>query len=183
VMEKFNLIFVASEIALRIYLTIGFAAVLGLAVLAATSTDAMVRRLGKRWKPLHKLIYVIAPLAVLHFFLQSKIDVSEAVLMAGLFILLMSYRVVIGRKFPVSPVVLSTAAVVAAGATALIEFAWYGLATGVDPWAVAKANVMISFGLRPAPLVLLTGIAVTFIVSLRRRFAAPRSALRERPAC
>ena len=183
VMEKFNLIFVASEIALRIYLTIGFAAVLGLAVLAATSTDAMVRRLGKRWKPLHKLIYVIAPLAVLHFFMQSKIDASEATLMAGLFALLMIYRLLISRKLQPSLLVMSAAALLGAVATAAIEFAWYGLATGVDPWIVAKANVMVSLGLRPAPLVLLAGLAVAVIVALRRQLASPRPALRARPAC
>src|SRR5581483_9367191 len=45
---------VASEIALRVYLTIGFTALLGLCALAATSTDAMVRRLGRRWQRLHR---------------------------------------------------------------------------------------------------------------------------------
>ena len=63
--EAFDLAKVATEIAVRIYLTIGFAAVLGLAALAATSTDGMIRRLGaRRWQRLHRLVYAIALLAV-----------------------------------------------------------------------------------------------------------------------
>src|SRR5512139_1796005 len=55
--EKFKLAFVASEIALRIYLTIGFVGLVGLCLLTATSTDAAVRKLGPRWKQLHRLVY------------------------------------------------------------------------------------------------------------------------------
>ena len=58
--QMFDLWKVASEIVLRLYLTIGFVALLGLAALAATSTDGMVRRLGgKRWQRLHQAIYGI----------------------------------------------------------------------------------------------------------------------------
>ena len=61
----FDLVKVASEITLRVYLTVGFTAWLGLATLAATSTDGMVRRLGGlRWRRLHQLVYVIAVLAL-----------------------------------------------------------------------------------------------------------------------
>ena len=58
--QMFDLWKVASEIVLRLYLTIGFTALLGLAALAITSTDGMVRRLGgKRWQRLHNIIYGI----------------------------------------------------------------------------------------------------------------------------
>src|SRR4029077_8050886 len=57
--QHYDLLHVASEIAQRFYLTIGFVAWLGLATLAATSTDAMIRRLGARWSALHKLVYGI----------------------------------------------------------------------------------------------------------------------------
>ena len=52
--QNFNLARVASEIALRIYLTIGFAALIGLSILGATSTDAAIRKLGRNWNRLHK---------------------------------------------------------------------------------------------------------------------------------
>jgi methionine sulfoxide reductase heme-binding subunit len=67
--QMFDLGKVVSEIALRLYLTIGFVALTGLSVLAATSTDGMVRRLGgQRWQRLHQVVYVIAFLALIHFF-------------------------------------------------------------------------------------------------------------------
>jgi len=75
---------VASEIVLRYYLTIGFTAWLGLAVLAATSNDAMVRRLGGlRWRNLHQLIYPIAVLGAIHYFMQSKLEVFEPTVIGG----------------------------------------------------------------------------------------------------
>jgi len=74
--EKFNVVKVASEIVLRLYLTIGFISFLGLTALALTSTDGMVRRLGvRRWQRLHQLIYVIVLLALIHFFQQTKLNV------------------------------------------------------------------------------------------------------------
>lgn len=165
--SKFNLAFVASEIALRIYLTIGFVALLGLSVLAATSTDRAVRRLGKRWKQLHLIVYGIAVLGILHFFMQSKIDASEATMMAGFFFTLMIYRAVIARRIALSAQTLALCAAAGSLATAIAEFVWYGLATGVDPWGVAQANVMLGFGLRPAVIVLLVGLAVAAIPRAR----------------
>jgi len=84
--QMFDLWKVASEIALRLYLTIGFTALLGLTALAVTSTDGMVRRLGgKRWQRLHNVIYVIGLLALIHYFQQTKADVSVPTFAAGLF--------------------------------------------------------------------------------------------------
>ncbi len=71
--QRYDLLHVASEIVLRFYLTIGFVALVGLATLAATSTDAMIRRVGaQNWNRLHKLVYPIAPLALLHFFCRRR---------------------------------------------------------------------------------------------------------------
>ncbi len=161
--SKFDLGFVVSEIALRIYLTIGFVALLGLSLLAATSTDRAVRRLGKRWKQLHRVIYGIAALGILHFFMQSKIDASQATMMAGFFFTLMIYRAVIARRIPLSTATLALCAVAGGLATAVAEFAWYGLMTGVDPWRIATANLMLAHGLRPAVIVLLAGLGVALM--------------------
>lgn len=133
------------EILRRIYLTIGFAALLGLTALAATSTDAAARRLGgAAWRRLHSLAYPIAGLALVHFTLQSKADVTEPMLMAGFFAWLMGYRAIAPQGG--SPGV------------AAIEFAWYALATGIDPWRVLLANLDTAFGLRPAGWVLVAGV-------------------------
>ena len=98
--EAFDLAKVASEIVLRIYLTIGFAAVLGLSALAATSTDSMVRRLGRRWQTLHRLVYLIALLAVVHYWMQSKLEIWEPTIMVGIYLWLMGYRL-LARRFAV----------------------------------------------------------------------------------
>jgi methionine sulfoxide reductase heme-binding subunit len=172
--SKFDLGFVVSEIVLRFYLTIGFVALLGLSLLAATSFDSAIRKLGKRWKQIHQLVYVIALLGLLHYFIQSKIDVSPATLMAGLFILFMVYRVFINRRIALSPAVLGVSAVSASLLTALIEFAWYGLATGVDPFRIARANFLFSFGLRPAVVVLLAGLIPCVFVMFRNYTATSR---------
>ena len=156
--SKYDLAFVASEIILRFYLTIGFVALIGLSLLAATSFDSTVRKLGKKWKMLHRLVYGVAVLGLLHYFIQTKIDVSPAVLMTGFFFLLMVYRVFIMKRMGLMPAVLAISAVVACLLTAITEFTWYALATGVDPWRIAQANLMFSFGLRPAVIVLLVGL-------------------------
>jgi methionine sulfoxide reductase heme-binding subunit len=165
--SKYDLVFVASEIILRFYLTIGFVALIGLSLLAATSFDSAVRKLGKKWKLLHRLIYAIAVLGLLHYFIQTKIDVSPATLMAGFFILLMIHRIFISRRMALTPPVLATSAGLAGLLTAITEFAWYALATGVDPWRIAQANLMFSFGLRPAIIVLLVGLIPCGFVMLR----------------
>jgi methionine sulfoxide reductase heme-binding subunit len=93
--QMFDLVKVASEIVLRIYLTVGFTALIGLAVLAATSTDGMVRRLGAlRWQRLHTAVYGICVLALLHYFQQTKADVSVPTFTAGVFAWLMGYRLI-----------------------------------------------------------------------------------------
>lgn len=170
---KWDLAAIASEIASRYYLTIGFVAVLGLAALAATSTDAMIARMGSWWKRLHRVVYVIAVLAILHFFMQSKIDASEAALMAGLFLALMIYRLAFRLRLPVNALALAGIALAAAIATALVEFAWYGLATGADPWRVLGANLHPEQGLRPAVEVLLLALALGLCAEIYRRRSMP----------
>lgn len=170
--QNYDLAHVASEIISRYYLAIGFAALTGLALLAATSTDGMISRMGAWWKRLHRAVYVIAVLAILHFFMQSKIDASEATLMAGLFLTLMIYRLAIWCRLPMGAVVLAGVALAGAAATALAEFAWYGLATGANPWRVLGANLHTGQGLRPAVQVLLVTAAVVLIAEIWRRLPA-----------
>lgn len=172
--SKFDVGFVASEIIHRVYLTIGFVALLGLSLLAATSFDSSIRKLGRRWKQIHQLVYGIAGLGLMHYFIQSKIDVSPATLMAGLFILLMIYRLFINRRMALTPMVLGISAILASLLTALTEFAWYGLATGIDPFRIAKANLLFSFGLRPAAIVLLVGLVPCAYALLRNFITAPQ---------
>lgn len=168
--EKFDLAFVTSEIIHRIYLTIGFTALVGLSLLAATSTDWAVRKLGRNWKRLHLIVYGVAALALFHYFIQSKIDVSQPTMWSGFFLLLMIYRVVIKLRRPLTPPVLAGAAIAAGLLTAAVEFTWYGLATGVDPFRVLTANLVFAYGLRPAWIVLVAGLAVALLPWLKQAY-------------
>jgi methionine sulfoxide reductase heme-binding subunit len=168
--EKFDLVFVASEIVKRIYLTIGFTALIGLSLLAATSTDGALRWLGRNWKRLHMIVYGIAVLALLHYFMQSKIDVSQATLWSGFFLTLMIYRIALKLRFALTPATLAVCAAAGGLLTALSEFAWYGLATGVDPFRVLRANLVFSYGLRPAWIVFLVGLAVALIPWIKQAY-------------
>src|SRR6266700_2115126 len=117
--QMFDLVKVASEIAQRVYLIIGFTALIGLATLASTSTDAMVRRLGgRRWQRLHYAVYGIGALALIHYFQQTKADVSVPTFTAGVFTWLMGYRIVVKvwkmRGAPSTPALLALSVAVAA---------------------------------------------------------------------
>lgn len=165
--QKYKLLTVATEIALRFYLTIGFVALLGLSALAATSTDAAMKRLGKKWKQLHRLAYLIGGLALLHFFIQTKANVSEPVLFSGLFVWLMVWRLLpMPRRTALST--LFALVPVSAGLTMVLEFAWYGLATRIDPFRILNANWGWNFFPRPAHEVAAVALAVAIAVAIRQ---------------
>ncbi|MEW9808309.1 sulfite oxidase heme-binding subunit YedZ [Mesorhizobium sp. ZMM04-5] len=166
---KLDVARIASEIALRFYLTIGFVALVALIALGSTSTDAAIKRLGRNWVRLHKIVYAIGLLAALHFFIQSKADVYQPTLMAGLFLLMMLYRLAHWRGFAInSPLVLAAIAVLAALCTVAVEYAWYALATGVPPGRVLAANLQFSYSIRPAWWVLAVGAGMAVVAGVRR---------------
>jgi methionine sulfoxide reductase heme-binding subunit len=86
---------VLQDLVKRPYITIGFAALLALIPLAITSTNRMMRRLGRRWQKLHSLIYLIVILGVWHYWWQVKKDIRQPLLYAGMVAVLLGYRVVI----------------------------------------------------------------------------------------
>jgi sulfoxide reductase heme-binding subunit YedZ len=81
------------EIAKRPYITVGFLAWLLLVPLAATSTTAAIRRLGRNWARLHRLVYAVGVLAVLHFWWLVKSDVREPALYAAILCALLGWRI------------------------------------------------------------------------------------------
>lgn len=164
-----------SEIVLRFYLVIGAVALLLLVALGATSYDAAIRRLGaERWNLLHRAVFLVAVLGSVHFFLQSKLDVTEPVLMAGVFLFLFAYRLALKAFGNVTPLGAAGLSVVAALLTAGAEMLWYAVATRVDPWLVLEANLSFDLGLRPAWWVLVGGLAVAALTALWGRFAPAR---------
>jgi sulfoxide reductase heme-binding subunit YedZ len=76
----------------RRYVWAGFAAFLCLVSLAVTSTRAMIRRLGRRWTTLHRLVYLAATLGVIHFLWLVKSDLREPLLYAAVLTLLLGLR-------------------------------------------------------------------------------------------
>lgn len=157
----FDLGMVAREIVLRIYLTIGFVALLMLVAMGSTSWDGAVRRLGpERWSRLHKLVYFATALGILHFFMQQKLDVTEPTLMAGLFVWLIGWRYLQTWNRGTDSLALVLLAVGSGLATAGIEALWYLAATGVDPVQVLQANLAFDYSIRPAWWVAGAGLAV-----------------------
>jgi len=89
---------IIEDVVKRPYITLGMAALLMLLALAVTSTRGMMRRLGKAWQKLHRLVYVIAILGVWHFYWQVKLDTLDPTVYALLLAGLLGTRVYYARK-------------------------------------------------------------------------------------
>ena len=171
--QAFDLEKVAVEIAMRFYLTIGFSVLVILSAMAATSTDAMMRRLGGRgWRRLHQLIYGAAFLAVLHFFMQTKVSVNEPWVMIGLYAWLMGYRILAWARRSERRVPLWSIAglsIASALFTALGEAIYFWLKLGTDPTLVLSANLMTTVGMRPSWVVLAITLGLVLVGQLRQQ--------------
>jgi sulfoxide reductase heme-binding subunit YedZ len=165
-----NLADVASEIVRRFYLTLGFGVLLGLVVLGWTSTDGWQRRLGRRWKRLHKGVYGLAALGIFHAFLQAKSRADSAVVLAGVFLWLMGWRLLPGWARAHGPALAGLAVVAALGAAGL-EWGWYAATTNLPAARILAANLDPGAGLRPAQGVLAAGLLLAALTAARRRFA------------
>ncbi|MCW5770639.1 MAG: sulfoxide reductase heme-binding subunit YedZ [Rhodospirillaceae bacterium] len=155
--QAFDLGRVASEIVLRLYLAVGFVALLALVPLGITSTDGMIKRLGgKKWRRLHQLAYAIVLLGMVHFFWQAKLDAAEALVMAGVLLWLYGYRALEAlRERPPLPLFWTMAlSLVAGAATALGEAAYYHLRFNAPFGRVFDANFVWGLGWRPSWVVL-----------------------------
>jgi sulfoxide reductase heme-binding subunit YedZ len=168
--QGFDLIHVAAEIARRIYLLIGFVAFLGLAVLAITSTDTMVKRLGGlRWRRLHQITYVIGLLALVHFFQQTKADVTVPTLYAGLFAWFVGYRLLAAWRGQnaLSPLWLALLAIVAGGLTLIGEAIGIALSFGISPVTILATAFDLDLGIRPGWTVMGAGLLVVILDLVR----------------
>lgn len=88
-----------ADVIKRPYITAGFLAYLLLIPLAVTSNRKMLRRLGKNWKILHRAIYAIGMLAVIHFLWQTRSDYGEPLMYALILATLLGYRIVVARPW------------------------------------------------------------------------------------
>ncbi|CDH47314.1 protein-methionine-sulfoxide reductase heme-binding subunit MsrQ [Candidatus Contendibacter odensensis] len=90
--QFFDLRAIIEDVAQRPYITVGFAGWLLLIPLAVTSTHTMIKRLGRNWQRLHRLVYVIGALGVLHYLWLVKADLTEPLVYAGVLAVLLGYR-------------------------------------------------------------------------------------------
>jgi sulfoxide reductase heme-binding subunit YedZ len=88
----FDLHAISKDVVKRPYVTAGFTAFVLMIPLAVTSTRAMIRRLGKRWQQLHRLIYVVGVAGVIHFYWLVKADIRRPAIYGGVLALLLGYR-------------------------------------------------------------------------------------------
>jgi sulfoxide reductase heme-binding subunit YedZ len=169
--QAYDLPKVTAEIVLRYYLTIGFSAFVGMAVLAATSNDTMVKQLsGIRWRHLHWWVYPIAILGMIHHFLQSKLQVFEPTWMAGVLLWLLMYRVMHwawprGGEFPLWVIALSW--FVAGALTFLTEAIAFSIAYNVPVLRVLEIDFNFQAGIRPGWYVWGVGAIVILIGLIR----------------
>jgi sulfoxide reductase heme-binding subunit YedZ len=105
--QFFDLHSVAKDVVKRPFITVGFTAFLLLIPLALTSTQASIRKLGKRWQMIHRLIYATAVLGVIHYIWLVKKDIRKPVIYASILGVLLAYRLIIWAwarlKSPATP--------------------------------------------------------------------------------
>jgi len=90
--QFFDFASIAKDIVKRPFITVGFAAFVLLIPLAVTSTRVMMRRLGRRWQPLHRLVYLIALLGVIHYVWLVKKDLTQPLMFGAVLVLLLAMR-------------------------------------------------------------------------------------------
>jgi len=153
--QQFDPAKVASEIVSRLYLAIGFTTLLGLSALAATSTDAMVKRLGgKNWRRLHRLVYPLALLGLTHYWLQVRLaDYQDPLIVSGVLLYLFALRWAVPKRGAVSPWQALMLAIGCVLLTGIGEVLFLGLWFGAPMDRVLDAQWNLSAGLRPAWIV------------------------------
>ncbi|MEM7544105.1 MAG: protein-methionine-sulfoxide reductase heme-binding subunit MsrQ [Pseudomonadota bacterium] len=148
-----DLVKVASEIVSRSYLSIGFFVLVGMAALTATSFDAAIRRMGGNWHRLHRLIYPLTALGIVHFFMQAKVDVADAAMLAGVFVGLIYHRMV-SRSTVMPEIRVLIIAVLAGASAAGLEYLWHLTLTGLPADRVFLSNFDFEWEVRHPWLVM-----------------------------
>ena len=180
--QSFDPVKVFTEITRRVYLIIGMVAFIGLAALAVTSTDGMIKRMGgKNWRRLHQAIYVIALLALIHYFQQTKADLTVPVFVTGLFGWLIAYRVLAWwqDKTELSTLSLLALSIVVAALAFAGEAIGIAIEFNVSPLRVLATAFDFDAGIRPGWQVLAAGLAVVALDFVRARWNS--RAARPRP--
>jgi len=184
--QSFDPVKVFTEITRRVYLIIGMIAFIGLTALAVTSTDGMIKRMGgKAWRRMHQAIYVIALLALIHYFQQTKADLTVPVFVTGLFGWLIAYRILAWwqDKNELSTLSLLILSVVVAALAFAGEAIGIAIEFSVSPLRVLATAFDFDAGIRPGWQVLAAGLVVVALDFVRARWNSrgmrPRSVAAE----
>jgi len=179
--QKYIIFNIIDEIFKRFYLAIGVIALIGLAIMARTSGEKEVRRLGPEiWNNLHKMIYLIVPLGIFHFYLKSKIEVTQPILLTGLYVWLMGWRWLRRHDLDSRPGLVGLA-LASALITLLAETLWYGLKAGASPWGIVLESLDFDYEIKNLWFVLAAGLALTLCQALAHRLRGAPGATRQRP--
>lgn len=178
--QNFDLVFVVSEILRRFYLGLGFLGLFVFVILGVTSTDGAVRRLGsERWNAYHSLILPALIPILVHFLLQSKLDVSQACLMLGLLLALILYRLAHKRGFALKFWTLLAVAILSGLITMIAEAGWYASGGRISFWRVLNANLDPLSTFRPGWWVFFSALAVAVLALARGLLLAPKKPIRQ----
>jgi sulfoxide reductase heme-binding subunit YedZ len=164
---------IAFEILVRPHLVIGAVTLVGLAGLAATSTDGAIRRMGAAaWRRLHGLVHPIAILALVHVFLQSKLDLAQPAILTGIACGGLAVRIAAERGDGGGLLGGLAASATAAIAAAASEAVWFALRSGRSALPLLAGNLDASFRWPPS------WVAAAVVAAA---FAAARLLRRRRP--
>jgi sulfoxide reductase heme-binding subunit YedZ len=138
-----------------------------LAALGATSFDAAVRRMGPRWQKLHRLVYPLTVLAIVHFLL-SRGMFQVSYFFAGALFWLLAWRLLERYGRGTDPRALLLLAVVSAAFTLLLEAGWMQAHHGVEAMMPFMDNFTLPYGPTPAWQVLYLGVLAAIAAALAR---------------
>ena len=112
---------IAKDVIKRPFITAGFTAFVLMVPLAITSTGGMIRRLGKRWQSLHRLVYVVGIAGVIHFYWLVKADIRRPVQYAAVLAILLGYRLYLKWRPLVAELFAGTSSTVRSSKTATLK--------------------------------------------------------------
>jgi len=176
VLRSGSLSYVLNELMTRLTIVVALLASLCLALLAATSTDKAIRRLGPWWNRIHKLAYAATGLAILHYIMAPLTVGGEAYLMAGLYFWLMGWRLLNRRRLGADPRAIALLTLVTALLTAGFEAGMMLLLKGVSLAETLALNLTFEFGTPPSFGVLFTGMAALALMLAWRALRNGRAA-------
>lgn len=166
-LRDFDWSLMAWELGNRLTISVALVAILGLAVLGTTSTDRAIRRIGAaRWRLLHRSVYVLSGLAILHFLLSPGSIGGLPFFMTGCYAWLMGWRLLERRRLGGHTGALTGLAFAACAFTMTLEMVWPWLLQGYDPIETFLFNFGLVLGVSPAWKVLILGMLLVVLARL-----------------